>query len=45
MGMNLVVAGHYHTENVVLEPLKDYMLSTLNDVTVEIFNCKFTEKV
>ena len=45
MGMNLVVAGHYHTENVVLEPLKDYMLSTLSDVTVEIFNCKFTEKV
>ncbi|MBQ7014909.1 MAG: Nif3-like dinuclear metal center hexameric protein [Clostridia bacterium] len=45
MGMNLVVAGHYHTENVVLEPLKDYMLSTLHDVTVEIFNCKFTEKV
>ncbi len=45
MGMNLVVAGHYHTENVVLEPLKDYILSTLNDVSVEIFNCKFTEKV
>lgn len=45
MGMNLIVAGHYHTENVVLEPLKDYILSTLNDVSVEIFNCKFTEKV
>ena len=44
-GMNLVVAGHYHTENVVLESLKDYILSTLNDVSVEIFNCKFTEKV
>lgn len=45
MGMNLVVAGHYHTENVILESLKDYILSTLNDVSVEIFNCKFTEKV
>lgn len=45
MGMNLVVAGHYHTENVVLTSLKDYILSTLNDVSVEIFNCKFTEKV
>lgn len=45
LGMNLIVAGHYHTENVVLEPLKEYLLSTLNDVEVEIFNCKFTEKV
>lgn len=45
LGMNLVVAGHYHTENVVLEPLKEYLLSTINDVEVEIFNCKFTEKV
>ena len=45
MGMNLVVAGHYHTENVVLDNLKDYILSTLNDVNVEIFNCKFTEKI
>lgn len=45
MGMNLIVAGHYHTENVVLEPLKDYILSTLNDVNVEVFNCKFTDKI
>lgn len=45
MGMNLIVAGHYHTENVVLDNLKDYILSTLNDVNVEIFNCKFTEKI
>lgn len=44
-GMNLIVAGHYFTENIVLEPLKDYILSTLNDVTVEIFNSKFTRKI
>lgn len=44
-GINLITAGHYDTENIILPPLRDYLVSKLPQMKTEIFNCKFTEKI
>ena len=42
LGINLIAAGHFHTENVVLPTLREWILANDPTVAVDIMNCNTT---
>ena len=38
LGICLFCAGHYETENIILEPLKEYIAKEFSNIQVEIFS-------